>query len=85
MMKEHAAKVKVLEDKLVKTEKSVNQKVNESLTRIGVSVFPTENTLTNPSSSPSEIMVTFNGLQGGEKTVYYNKHKAELNKALGIA
>jgi seryl-tRNA synthetase len=85
MMKEHAAKVKVLEDKLVKTEKSVNQKVNEALTCIGVTTFPAENTILGNSKSPAELMETFNSLSGTEKTQFYQKHKAGLSQALGIS
>ena len=85
MMKEHNAKVKVLEDTLRKTELSVNQKVNESLTRIGVTTFPAENMILGDSKSPSELMETFNSLTGVEKSQFYQKHKAQLSQALGIS
>lgn len=85
MAKEHEAKVRLLEDTLKLTELSVNQRVNESLTRIGVTTFPAENTILGDSKSPAELMETFNSLSGVEKTQFYQKHKAELSKALGIS
>lgn len=85
MTQEHEKKVKVLEDTLKKTELSVNQKVNEALTSIGVTTFPAENMILGDSKSPAELMETFNSLTGVEKSTFYQKHKIELSKALGIA
>lgn len=85
MAKEYESKIKALENTLKKTEQSVNQKVNESLTKIGVTTFPAENTILSDSKSPDELMEQFNSLTGTEKTQFYQKHKAQLSQALGIS
>jgi hypothetical protein len=84
MAKDYDNKVKALQEALKATELSVNQKVNEALTCIGVSTFPNE-TIVAPSTSPTEKLETFQSLSGVERSEYYTKNKADITRALGIS
>ena len=65
-------------------ENDVQKRVNMALSSIGVSTFLNENNhnTSDDNKSPNERLTVFNSLNGPDKTEYYRKHKADIDKAI---
>jgi hypothetical protein len=62
------------------TETSVNKRVIEALASIGVAQFAPEEILSVQGTSPIDLYQKFMSLKGAEQTLFYNKHKAEIER-----
>jgi chromosome segregation ATPase len=82
MAAKHAVEITALKSHLEKTEKSVNSKVNNALSSLGVVNFAVE-TIYSDKTTPPEALKKFMTLSGEAKTKYYNEHKDIITQALG--
>ena len=61
-------------------EDKLNKRLTEALASIGVANFAAEEIISVEGTAPSELYHKFLSLKGAEQTLFYNKHKAEIER-----
>jgi len=82
MSEAHKKEVKELNALLEAKETSVNRRVNEALSRIGVASFVPEEMISTPTMQPRNTYEKFVSLKGAEQTEFYRKHEKEISTFL---